>query len=153
MELLEEVIEKIESCIQAIASEAQDEVDNHWLMLGFGNKDRHTSDLGHHAPRIRIYSTGSVNIMWERWPYRKDKAKKRAIRIVPTKSGYTESCFTKARDWELKLIMNTEMALRPLRESVKNLQATKNAIAREIRRIPKITTTPNDEIGEVANGH
>jgi hypothetical protein len=138
MEVLINTIDQLDRAIGDLVELGQEEVVHHWDMLNFHNKDKITSELGHHAPRVRVRPGGSITIIWELWPYRKNKKVRVTDQIRPVKSGYTKRCFKKARSWELDLIMHTETQLAPIRRSLELLRETRSALSREVMKIQKL---------------
>lgn len=140
------LITSLEVAQDEVKREAQQDVDHYWQVMRFGNKDRELKDVAHHAPRVRTYpATGSVNIMWEHYPYRKDKTKRITNLVKPTKRGYTRHCFRRPKDWEWDLIQKTEKNLDPLRHQLKQLQDVKQQILRLIKIILKNHEGENHE--------
>jgi len=137
---------EVEIAIETLAVEAKEEADYYWTMQAYYNKDRPNEDLSHHAPRVRIYKdSGNVNVIWERWLYRKNKTLRISRHILPLKQGFVRRCFKKARAWELDVIMETEKTLEPLRRQIKLLQKFKADLNREIRRNEKENDECRDE--------
>ena len=135
LESLKKLVVEIETTQEEIKRQAQLEVDHYWQVFKFNNKRKPLQDVGHHAPRIRSYkNTGSINIMWEHWPYRKDKSKRITNLIKGTQRGYKRNSFRNVKDWEWELIQSTESHLEPLRNQLKELQSVKVRINKLIKK-------------------
>ncbi|MEI2352654.1 conjugative transfer protein MobI(A/C) [Klebsiella pneumoniae] len=73
---------------------------------------------GRFAPVFKkVGSSQKLTIVWKDFsPRFKNKIEHHGVVVKPKLGGYSVSCFKNALDWELKMILETENKIKPIRE-------------------------------------
>ncbi|MDQ2202761.1 conjugative transfer protein MobI(A/C) [Klebsiella pasteurii] len=92
---------------------------------------------GRYAPVLqKVGSSQKLTIVWKDFsPRFKNKVEHYGVVVKPKLGGYSVSCFKKALDWELDMILETENKIKPIRELLTECHQRKLA---DIKRLEKL---------------
>lgn len=92
---------------------------------------------GRFAPVFKkVGSSQKLTIVWKDFsPRFKNKIEHHGVVVKPKLGGYSVSCFKKALDWELEMILETENKIKPIRELLAEYHQRKLA---DIKRLEKL---------------
>ncbi|MFU8537418.1 conjugative transfer protein MobI(A/C) [Klebsiella pneumoniae] len=84
----------------------------------------------------KVGSSQKLTIVWKDFsPRFKNKIEHHGVVVKPKLGGYSVSCFKKALDWELEMILETENKIKPIRELLAEYHQRKLA---DIKRLEKL---------------